>query len=233
VTLACQACGAPFESGSVDRARGLASCRFCHAVTAVPADPAAAAAPATRELVAMPRGMRILPLRGGEWVLERRWWAWPVLALCAFAVVWDGAVLFVASMFWASGGPWFFRLFPLIHVGVGVLLTYACLAFLVNTTRVAATHGSLTVRHGPLPWRGSRTLPVSSIDQLYAVARTTRDSDGDTQSTYSVRVKRKDGTTIDLLTGLFTAEQALYVEQEVERRLGIVDRPMAGEIARS
>ncbi len=42
----------------------------------------------------------------------------------------------------------------------------------------------------------------------------------------------KGNTAVSLLTGLETPQHAMYIEQELERHLGIEDRPVRGELPR-
>lgn len=60
---------------------------------------------------------------------------------------------------------WLFLLFPIVHVAVGVGLTYYTLAGFLNFTEVTVRGGTLTVRQGPLPWKGNRTLSAIDLAQ--------------------------------------------------------------------
>jgi hypothetical protein len=53
-----------------------------------------------------------------------------------------------------------------------------------------------------------------------------------TSTTYEVYAILQDGARQKLLSGLHEIEQALYIEQEIERFLEIEDRPVRGETAR-
>lgn len=64
---------------------------------------------------------------------------------------------------------------PLAIVALGILaLVYWAVAHLVNRTRFRIEGGVLTVRHGPLPWWGARTLPLSGITDVVARTRQVR-----------------------------------------------------------
>jgi len=64
-----------------------------------------------------------------------------------------------------------FKIFPLIHVSVGVGLSYFTLCGFVYKTRIAVRAGALTVRHGPLPWLGARTVASRELKQLFSVQK--------------------------------------------------------------
>jgi hypothetical protein len=120
--------------------------------------------------------------------------------------------------------------FPLIHVAVGLTISYYVIAGWVNRTRVLVGSGRLTVRHSPLPWSGNTEIDASSLKQLYTQERVTHSRRGPSYSTFEVRAVTQNGRNTKLVGGLETSEQALSIEQEVEKRLGITDVPVAGEM---
>lgn len=127
--------------------------------------------------------------------------------------------------------PWMMVLFPLIHVAAGIGITYFTVATIFNTTTILADYQTLSVSHKPIPWPGQKTFQRGDIDQLYSVEKMHRNKNG-VNYTYEVRVLQKDRTQRALLTGLQNTEQALYVEQELERYFRIRDRPVPGELPR-
>ena len=111
---------------------------------------------------------------------------------------------------------------------------YGTLGKVVNHTTITVTRGTLRYRHGPLPWSGNRTLRASAIEQLYCWARTARSRHGDEPrvTSYQVHAKLADGKRFRILRMLDTADQARYIEQQIEEYLGIIDVPEVGEIPR-
>ncbi|HLL81650.1 MAG TPA: hypothetical protein VK420_03325, partial [Longimicrobium sp.] len=167
---------------------------------------------------------------GGALRIERRWYAWTAIFLAFFCVFWFGflAVWYLIAF---STGAWLLMLFPLLHVAVGLFLAYFTVAMFVNTTEVVVADGVLTVRHGPVPWLGNRQIATGSLEQLYCEEHVSRTRNG-TTITYSVRARGKDGRMVKLVSGLPERAQALYIEQEIERHLGIADRAVAGQVRR-
>jgi hypothetical protein len=49
-------------------------------------------------------------------------------------------------------------------------------------------------------------------------------------ATYEVRAVTQEGRNTKLVGGLETSEQALSIEQAIEKRLGIRDVPVAGQL---
>ncbi len=103
---------------------------------------------------------------------------------------------------------------------------YLILAMFVNRTQVFAGKGEVRVSHGPLPLLGARSARFSlpELGQLYAVKQ---------GGLYSVKANLTDGRNVSLVSPLVTAEQALFVEQQIEQALGILDFEVPGELASS
>jgi hypothetical protein len=156
-------------------------------------------------------------VEAGERVVIRRRWlrAKHWFLLCLFG----GAGLYVAYL-WATIGAngW---------LVVGTLFVaswnYNLLAAFVNSTIVSAGSDGVTVRHGPLPSLFARRAAVAKADiaQLFSTTYGAH---------FAVAVKPKSGGMKRLVAPLVTAEQALFVERELERVLGLVDAPVPGEL---
>jgi hypothetical protein len=230
--IACPACGAPVEP---ERGASTARCRFCDAVVRVPAERAAGEAPdapASRGVVPMPSRIRVEDTVHG-FRISRRWFHPVFLFLAFFSAVWLGMLAFFYTSVLGSTAPTAFLLFPLLHVAVGLGLAYWTLCGFLNTTTVAVERGTIEVRHAPLPWPGRGSWPASEVAQVYVREKRHAQKDGGASFTYEVHALWKGGGAKRLLSGLMDVEQALFVEQEVERRLRIADRPVAGEVARA
>jgi hypothetical protein len=95
--------------------------------------------------------------------------------------------------------------------------------------RSEQTVNLLSIQHGPIPARGNRALSGEEISQLYCKERSTS-SKGGVSRAYEVRAILVDGRQLTLLDKLPSPDQALFIEQELERRLGIVNQPVEGEL---
>jgi hypothetical protein len=201
-------------------------------VTRVPAPAGTAPAESRttpRLRVALPRGVTVTDTgRGLE--ITRRWFHPAAILLAFFAATWIGFLAFWYGMAGSSGAPTFFFLFPLVHVAVGLALGYGAAAMFLNRTVIRAEGGSLSVRHGPLPWRQGPTIPSSGIAQVFT--REDRPKQDSGSPTYSVHAVRRDGTRVRLLGTVPSADHALFLEQAVERHLKIADRSVPGEVPR-
>jgi hypothetical protein len=147
-----------------------------------------------------------------------------------FALFWNG---FMAVWFGIAiiSRVWPMALFGTLHAAIGLFVAYYALAGFLNTTEVRVGMGEVEVTHGPLPWFGKRRLETAGIAQLYSKEVAHRQRRG-TSYSHEVHVATRDGQQVKLLSGLDSSEQALYLEQEIERYLGIKDQPVRGEIVR-
>jgi hypothetical protein len=110
-------------------------------------------------------------------------------------------------------------------------MTYYCAALFLNRTRIQVADGLIAVAHGPLPWRGNRTLLADDIAQLY-VARSRRQgkwSENQLRDSFDVRAVLADQRSLDLVRGLDDVEMARAIERRIETFLGIEGRPVVGE----
>ena len=252
--ITCETCGAKIPSANVNVSTMIAKCDRCQTVFDFTSQvnvhrnvAPAVAPPKARPEVPMPPGIRVeRDGTGGDafagmsyrqsagaqqqpLTIHRRWFSPTDLFLLVFAAFWDSFIIVFYLGILKSGAPLFAALFPLIHLGVGVALTYRAIAGLLNTTTIDVKDGSLRVRHHPLPWRGNRSVPIDSITQLYCTSEVRRNKRG-TMHTYDVHVSQSDGTSFVLVRGLPKLDQGLFIEQEVEKALGIKDVHVAGEV---
>ena len=165
-------------------------------------------------------------------LLSYRWFSAHYLFLLLFCIVWDAFLVgWYSTAFTSSKSPGLAFWFPLGHVAVGIALTYATIAGLLNTTTVRASRDLLTIHHGPIPWLGSRSIQSSLIRQVYVEQVTTYWSTR-SRSTHvlnQVSAVMQDNSKQKLLR-CEDADVALFIEQQVERHLGIADRRVTGEM---
>jgi len=228
------------SASDLDRRLGIVSCRHCGAIydltredqrplLETPAPPPPRRESMDRAPAALPSKFVVDMSHGDRLRIRWRWFRPMALFLVFFCIAWDGFLVTWYGLGLAMGdAPLIMFLFPLVHVAVGVGLTYYTLALLVNTTTVAVSRGGLRVRHAPMPWAPSPTLRVTDLEQLY-VERKVRHNKNGTSVTFQLMAVTRDHSGRKLVGGLEELGQALYLEQEIERTLGIRDRPVAGE----
>lgn len=218
IPLVCPSCGAAIRTEDLDHERGVASCASCRAAMLLPQRPAARS---QKPRFDRPPGGVVVTRGPGGTTIRRRWFTPAAIFLLVFTVIWDGFLLFWYGAAFATGAPLAMILFPLLHVAAGVGMTWFTLASFVNTTTLVAGPNGITVRHGPVPWPGSRDIPRGQASQLYC--RMHRGSKGG--RTYDLWIATADGRRSKLLGFGAEREHCLWFEQEIEASLGIRDRP--------
>jgi hypothetical protein len=220
VNLTCPACGAPFSADDVHLDVGIANCRICRGVL----DLRASDRPMQR-----PRPPRFhVEESDGRLSIAWRWFAPANLAMIPLLICWFGFLaLFYADALSAPHNITPFLLIPLLHVATGIGLAYPTVANIVNRTRIVVAGDIVTVRHGPLPWWGNRTLVRSTITQLFC----RRDTGNKGAISYALVAIDRSGTRIDLVRALQREDDVRWLEDTLERRIGIANKPVVGEVA--
>lgn len=165
--------------------------------------------------------------------IVRKWFGFKFIFLTIFVIVWDAFLInwyaMAFSSAFESAFDLMFILFPLLHVSVGIGLTYYVLAGYINKTFIDVDFNSITIRHEPLPFWGNKKVSSKTIKQLYCK----RDEFLGSRNGYrvfAVHAITSERRNIKLLSGLDNSEQALFIEQEIEKFLNIEDKPVKGEI---
>jgi hypothetical protein len=200
---------------------GHAQCDFCG--YEYPPTPEEASETARRNEVPRPEGLTVVELDRAEAVLHdgparrtviivQRWeWATPLLILIGLTCI------FVAVVVWGPRGS---LATPAGYTYVGALslgaIVYAAYG-LLNRTSFSADDDAFTVRHGPLPWPGNRSLSARDIKRLYVRRVEGRTSKGNTVR-FHLMATLVDGVDVDIDT--FSRHNlAAFVAQRIERRL--------------
>lgn len=122
---------------------------------------------------------------------------------------------------------------------VWTLVMLACIPFIYvyltkvfNSNVIEVDRDILTIYSGPLPWFGSQEIPVSKLDQLYSREIVERRGKTSERITYNLDAKLKNGKMVNLLSELQRPDIALFIEQQLEQKIGIKDRVVKGELPR-
>lgn len=230
----CPQCGEKIPADDMNIDSMAAKCGACHALFSIAAVMGDEGERARTERVVeknvpMPKTMRVDESGPGLRII-RRWYSPLFFFFVFFCIAWDGFLVFWYKIALSEGAPWIMSVFPVLHVAVGVGLTYWTIAGFVNRTEIVVDGRALSVVHRPMPWFGSLRMPVEQIDQLYCRQKISHGKNG-TSVSYQLFAAEKGGGKRKILSGLMDSDQALFVERSVESYLGIRDRRVAGEYA--
>lgn len=234
----CSECGAPIPASDINLDRMIAKCTSCDAVFSIEA--AIEARKSQPKKVPLPEGVRVLrdgvddfhsggyrddasPQVSGTLTIERRWYAAHLWFLLFFCVFWDGFLVVWYGVVFASGTFGMAAFFPLLHVAVGVGLTYWVIAGFMNTTTIRVDASTLSITHAPLPWRGARRLESTEVAQLFVKEGMRRTTNGHTQQLWELHAVLRDDRHLKLIGQLENRQQALYLENAIEEHLHIED----------
>lgn len=119
----------------------------------------------------------------------------------------------------------------LIFPSFGWLLgPYYLLASYKNQTTISLTNKTLSIKHAPIPWIGNRDISSSNLVQLYVRQGKMVGTIFNPRYLYDLRAKLNNGRDINLVGNLASKEVGHFLEQQVESYLGIVDKPIQGEV---
>lgn len=189
----------------------------------------------------LPRGLNLIE-NEYSLTIERKWFNYSYIFILVFCAFWDGILIsFYAGMLTSftkdiegnidlSMLPVLF--FPIIHVAVGVGLTYYGLSGLLNKTIINSSNGLLTVKHTPLPWFGNHKIDTANIRQLYCAEKTRHTKSGH-YHVYDLNVILNDDKQIHLVKNLPELDQAVFLEENIEKYLNIKDEQVMGEIKKT
>lgn len=147
-----------------------------------------------------------------------------------FTIFWNAIVLPMA-LFALASGAYEMLIFMSIHIFIGVSFLYYLIATLVNTTYIIVDDYNLTIEHRPLkvPFYPRRDIPASEIDQIFTDKYVAGKTNGRPNYAFAIQALLKNNEKVKLLKSLKHPDQALYVEQEIEKFLKIKDRPVENE----
>ena len=218
-TLHCKHCKIeiPTPGPQLDAHQPI-TCPACNAVFYVKDDDKTVVpfTPSTRSL---PAKMAI-QVRDDELIIKRHWRGVIPVGLLVIT-----SFLLTVGLFISDLHPLEFLINPLTWFVIA--LFYYSLRRIVNATNIQVSSAALQINEGPLLPRRRRFVSVSDITQLY-VKKIVKRGNKNTTTTYDLNLIQKRGADRTLVTDLETAEQALFLEQEIERFLGLDDQAIQG-----
>ncbi|MEO0948817.1 MAG: hypothetical protein AAFY11_11865 [Cyanobacteria bacterium J06641_5] len=221
--LNCETCGTPIPAENINLDRAIAKCTQCNSIFSF-ADRFPAAVPPKLK-VDRPENIRVTRSTN-ELTIVRKWFGPIFFFFAFFAVFWNGITwtIALAAIF---SQEYQMLVFMSLHLAVGLGVLYYTTTLLVNSTEIRVDRRYLSVRNIPLPFPGNCTVPVGRIEQIYCKEKISR---GRSRSvTYELYAIAGEDRRQDIIKGLPSAEEAVFLEQEIERFLRIEDRPVRGE----
>ncbi len=206
----CGRCREPYSPGDLDQATGTLTCRACRAAVDADRPPRI---PIGFEVEDLPDRLRIT-------------WGWRISVRESFGLLIMIALLILVAVNGRAGDPRL--LLPCIILGASaVLLAFRLVRQFLNRTVIEVTGDQLAIHVSPVPLGTLPRLSRREIDQLFCVAYGGRHG-----TWYALHAQLVGGRRIRLVAEIAEAERAFFLERAIEQRLGIADRPVAGEVPR-
>ena len=222
--MSCRSCGAPL---SPDGGALFVVCRHCGGLERLSLGAHERPdAPRTERLrlERTPEGIRITY----RWISQIDW----LLALMSMVLLLPFA-LFASVLLIGSYRRQDTLLGTFATAALGLFVAYG-LSRLARSTVFEVRRGELIVRRRPpltrnLYFKGTEIQQLVSSQEAYVVQRQGHQQE---YRAYGLSVVLKDGLRVKLQGHMPEAGDPLFIEQQVERALGLADRPLAGEIPR-
>lgn len=171
--------------------------------------------------ISLPNKMNI-ERKGKQLVITKRWFGSSTLFFFLALMVFLWAT--IDELFYFSWN--YFSFYEYMLAFLALLGSYYVVADCINQTRIIVSRWQVQVTHGPLPLVKGTRVNINDIKQLYCKQVSTNTEN----SSYEVHVIAHSGKDVPLIVGLESSQQAIYIEQEIEKCLGIENKPVRGEL---
>lgn len=226
--ITCNTCKNVIPATDINIKDKIAKCESCNSVFDC-RDQLSAVLKKDRQELGLPKHIEV-EKKYSHLSIIRGWFNPAIIFLTIFCVFWDGFMIVWFGIA-ISQGQWPMALFGSIHGLVGVGLTYYTIAGYINKTYISVDSRAMTIEHAPLPFGKNKYIRSKDLKQLYSKEKVHHGKNGASFS-YEVHAVTATGSKIKIVSGLSNSDQALYIEQEIEKFLKIEDMPVRGEIPR-
>jgi hypothetical protein len=197
--LQCPNCGAKVQPGE-------ARCGLCGAAWAIEASTVPAHFAVSEEPFEI----------SWRWFGPRR--DWPRLGVTLVGVV---AASVLAALLAAHAWPMAAVLWSLATAAL-----YLGAAAVLNRTRITVEGRTLRVKHGPVPWLRVPRIEANNVARIFSARQTpTGPQSSGPRTHFSLRAELKEPRAlIELVGGLDSEEEALFLQRALSRRLDLARR---------
>jgi len=231
--LSCQECGQPIANSDININSTLAKCSNCGTVHFIEDKDFFLGDRHGRPEMMIPEGTEVLHLPSSLDIRIRKYHASSKSGLAfksIFTLMWNVILfVFVGSMIASGVGAGV--LFVGAHLAVGVVMLVNLLETVINYTDVVVDDHNLEISSKPISgfWNRPKVIPKRDIEQIYVSRYVSSKVNGQPNYAYGLYAILRNGKKLELIKGMNKQTQ-LYIEQELERYLGIEDRTVRGAI---
>jgi hypothetical protein len=201
----CPRCHHPALTADISIQAMTARCRPCNLVFHLHAPPT----PATNHPAAppLPANFQVVTDTPDALDVSWRWNPWQAISGFVFVLI----MFIIVSLptttrhGHVSHGP---TLLLLPIAGVAIWVAYNALAAFCNRTTVTCDRNTLTIRHGPIPWSGNRTVHLHNLANLRTFHPLVRRRQSSYYAASLALSADRDGDTVRLLSNLSSPQAA-------------------------
>lgn len=156
--------------------------------------------------------------------IQKKWVGQSTLIIGLLFLVWVGVFLRTFKLV-AEGirdGDLPLILLALLFAVGAALLAYFLVANWLNKTDIFVNKYLIEIRISPMPWRGNMQLDTADIKEFF-VERHVAGSEKKRKVTFAVLFRQNNDKTTNLVSGLESQDQALFIEKRIENYLGMSD----------
>lgn len=238
MSLTCPYCNSPIPAENIQLNPLVAKCKSCRAIfgnlppaEAPPVTPTySSEADGERLTIPLPKSFSVTH-KAGELVIEYPWLQGDVIPSAIFAVIWN-VIMLIWVLDTIRNERWGLLALVSFFVVMSPVLLYVTVAGVINMSTLRVAAGELIRQHGPLPVGRPLRLAASTIRQLFSREEVRHNKQMLAYRVYSVLVITTTDQYLTLVENLPAPEQALYIEQQIERALRIPDKAVPNEFRR-
>jgi hypothetical protein len=177
------------------------------------------------KIVPIPEGLQI-DETPGQLKITLPWFQATAWFLVFFCVFWNGFLVF----WMLAPTPIFFKAFALIHVAVGVSLTWYTISLFLNTTTLVLDPQMVSIQSGPLwvPGYGAVNLNRHEVKQVYVRQEISNSGKGGTRISYQLYVLDSQARSKKLPISSSDSAQMIFIEHKIEQYFNIQPQEVAG-----
>lgn len=231
--MKCPACNADVPNNEVRRERNIARCPRCQvSIDLAPGDEVVALGFREPEIKGLVVEIDEEPKKSGTYrdaiASEGRFYArtgWRhngLIFLTIFALFWNSFLVLWYSLAGGMDAPLLFLLFPLIHVGVGVMLVWQVLSGWLNHTHIRVEDRRLRVEHQPIPVFFDKVKPalLDEVDMfIVEEIRSNQNQGHKSTSGWRIDARMKSGATVPVVSRLRSEAAAHFIARRLEAQL--------------
>lgn len=129
-----------------------------------------------------------------------------------FSIFWIGFLIKWYSNAFSFDAPLEFKLFPLIHVTVGLYISYTTVTMFINRIKIIVTPYAIEIKDLPLPLGNTKSVELVDVANFYPYENS---SIFNKKNTFSVYIKKNNEKDKKIIRGLYTYQESKFIASKL------------------